>query len=91
MAGSTGRLRVNETRAKQAYRGLHVFWVLAISLVLGFLVLAAVWAFQARDLARVHGNAYAPPQAAPAFDAQYPAANQAGDTPDNSVRKPARP
>ena len=70
----------------------NVFWVLAISLVLGFIVLALVWALQARDLARVHGNAYAPPQAAPAFDAQYPAAKQAGDTPDNSVRKPtARP
>jgi hypothetical protein len=88
MAGNTGPVRLNEARAKQGLRGLHVFWVLAISLGLGFVALAIVWAWHAHELGQVHGAAYAPPQAAPQFESQYPAAKQTGDTPDNSVPPP---
>lgn len=45
--------RVSETKAKQATRGRHVFWILVISLLLSGAALFVVWAYNARNLASV--------------------------------------
>jgi len=61
MGGATGPVRVSETRAKQGRRGLHIFWVLGISMGLASLALLAAWAWGWGDLAKVRGQTNAPP------------------------------
>jgi len=81
MADSAGKLRVSETRAKQGLRGLHVFWVLAISTTLAGLALIAVWWFNSGALAGAGGEAASRPAAESSFNAAPSAARQTPATP----------
>ena len=79
MAGSAGKVRVNENRAKQGLRGLHVLWVLAISTTLAAMALAAAWWWRSGDLSAVRGSTAAPPGAESHFSEAPQAARQAPD------------
>jgi hypothetical protein len=41
---------LSATEARQAVRGQHVFWMLAASLTLAIVALAASWAYRSHDL-----------------------------------------
>ncbi len=73
--------RVSEVRAKQGLRGLHVFWMLAISTVMAGVALVAAWAWQSGDLARVRGTSAAPPGAEKHFRQEAPGARQTAPNP----------
>jgi len=78
--------RVNATRARQGRRGLHIFWVLTISLMLGAVALAIIWAANSGQLAAVRGHTQAPaPAAAANFDEPPPAARQTSETPPSKA------
>jgi hypothetical protein len=76
MTDAPERVRVNETRARQARRGLHVFWVLAISTALAGTAMVLAWAWRSGDLGSVRGSTIAPPGAAQTFNEAPPTAKQ---------------
>jgi hypothetical protein len=59
---------LDATPARQGMRGVHILWVLAISLMLAAAALFGSWAFRSQDLARVQPNNRAAPAEAQKFD-----------------------
>ena len=59
------------TRARQGSWGRHIFWVLAISIVLAALALLGTWAVSSPDL-KGEGGQVRSQTAAPAFDMPEP-------------------
>jgi hypothetical protein len=58
---------IGVTRARQARRGVHAFWILVISFTLGALALFLAWMFHAPGLGQVHGQARSDAPAASTF------------------------
>ncbi|MEO8811856.1 MAG: hypothetical protein ABI376_02950 [Caulobacteraceae bacterium] len=58
MTGAPGPPKLAATPARQGRRGRHLFWILAVSVVLVVIALAVVWGWRARELTREqHRNA----------------------------------
>jgi hypothetical protein len=67
---------LNATPARQGMRGVHVLWVLIISLMLAAAALFGSWAWRSGDLSRVEPNNQAKPAQAQNFDTQPDQARQ---------------
>jgi hypothetical protein len=67
---------LNATPARQGMRGVHVLWVLIISLMLVAAALFGSWAWRSGDLARVDPNQRAQPAEAQVFNTQPDQARQ---------------
>ena len=76
MSETAHHVRLSETRARQGRRGLHIFWVLAISITLAALALVAAWAWRYAELTSVNDAQKAPPAAAKSFTEDVPAPRQ---------------
>lgn len=70
---------ISVTEARGGRRGLHVFWILLISLALAAAALFLAWMWRAGDLASVGGQA----------SAEGPAAAAALSTPQTQPPQPA--
>jgi flagellar basal body-associated protein FliL len=81
---------LNATEARQGRRGMHVLWILVISLALVTVAFAVIWLSNAGPLSDKHGAKEAQPSAAATFNAPEPAARQdnAG-TPTGDVLGPS--
>ena len=66
--GDEHQVDLDATPARQGMRGVHILWVLIISLVLAGGALLTTWAFRSQDLAAVQPNASAQPSEAQNFD-----------------------
>ena len=77
---------LNVTRARQGRRGVHIFWVLTISLLLTVLAFAVIWAVNSGQLARVNGQARTDQPSARQFDTPVtPALPQGGEPAGDAV------
>ena len=71
---------IGVTRARQARRGMHAFWILVISFTLAALALFLAWMLHAPGLDRVHGSARSDAPAASTFSEPSSRPQQAGGT-----------
>src|SRR4051812_32942711 len=67
---------LNATDARQGRRGMHVVWILVISLALIVVIYGIIWLMNAGPLSTRHGSAQADPQAAATYTAPEPAPKQ---------------
>ena len=79
-APSQQPVETNTTPVRQGMRGVHVLWVLIISIILAAAALFGSWAMRSDDLAKVEPNNNAQPGEAQMFD-NPPAAPKQGPSP----------